>query len=62
MAVGALEHDGEIVLDHSACGGHGVFAEGRGEGEGFVGKEVGHSVWGGAVEGGVALGEIGAAV
>lgn len=62
LPVGALEHYCDIILYHTRGGRHGVFGEGRGEGEDFVGEQVCHSVGGGAVEGGVALREIGAAI
>lgn len=62
LGVRAFEHDGEVVLDEARAGGHGVFGEGAvRDVEGFVGGEVVDSGWGGAEEGGVALGEVGAA-
>lgn len=41
LAVGTLEHDGEIVLDEARRGRHGIFEEGSlFDVEGFVGGEV----------------------
>lgn len=61
LAVGLLEHDGEVVLDEAAGHGHGVFGQGAGgDVEGFGGEEVVDARRGGAEEGGVALGEVGA--
>ena len=58
LAVGALEHDGQIILDETAAGGHRVFGERWLDGEGLVCKEVGYGGLGASIEAWVALREI----
>ncbi len=59
MAVGAFEHDGEVVLDEARACGHGIFGEGTlGYVEGFARGEVVDSDGSGGEEGWVALGQV----
>ena len=60
MAVGALDHKGEVVLDQAPADLHWVFGEGAYCGiEGFMGEEVVDAGCGGAEKGWIALREIG---
>lgn len=62
LSVALFEHDRQVVLDHAARGGHGVFGQGTVvDVEGFARGEVVHPHVGFAEEGRVALGEVVAA-
>ena len=58
LTVGTFEHDGQIVLDETAAGGHRVFGERWLDGEGLMGEEIGYGGWSASVEAWVALREI----
>lgn len=59
LAVGALEHDGQIVLHQASAGGHWVLGEGAlYYVEGFARGEVVNSGGSGGIEGGIALGKV----
>ena len=63
LAVGFLDHERNVILDHAAGEGHGIFGQGpRGDVEGLVGEVVVHAGRRGGEERGIALREVGAAV